>query len=444
MDPSIDQTDPTPPETSSSSPKHKKLIITLVIVSVLIITALVTAILFTQAAVKEVAKVPPDPTLRIEREGYPAMDESVGDPFALVQSANSKPVSYQKQPVVDACSLLSLEAIKKQRLLVTPGTDAGKISRHFFDGGSDTVDKSWLDSAELARDLNECDYPLINSGKNNGNLHIEVYQPAYASAAGLRDVLDDYLRSGETIEGVALFNRTNTPIEDDRTFYFLEYKGVYVSLEFAIQSDTEGTIARSLLESVAANVRSMTQNPAGPSLFAYKSSTFTGRYVSACSISSAQDIKDVFKRPASPLIHERLAPSIGVLSYGNKKQNYIKNHCIRTMTSSDEANVLTYETASYESDEGASAAFVPLKTGGAIAIEKLGNEAFFVTDSSPRNALYIRSGTAIVTIAIQDEQTSSPETYIKTLTPVAQKVIERIANYEERSEAKATEKPSTE
>lgn len=426
MDPSYDSSEPAPDNEQQHTPKRKKVIVASVIIAVLLLVALVTAALFTRAAIREEAVEPTDPKTRIDRAGYTNVHESIGDPFALQQKTTETVAVYQNAPVIDACNLLTLEAVTKQNLFISPGVDAGKISRHFFDGGSTAIDKEWLGSDELARDLNECDYPLIaTDGKSNGNLHIEVYQPTYASAAGLRSELDDYLRSSETIDGVDVYNRTNTPIEDERTFYFLEYKGTYVGVEFAVH-DADKNTGRILLESVAKHFKATSDKPAGPAEYSFESPTFDGTFIGACKISAAEDAKSLFKQPANPSVHERIAPSTGILKYDGKRENYVNNHCIRT-TSGGEAKTFTVEASSYESEKGAAAALARLKNSGSVDVEKVGDEAFFNKDNSPRNALYFRAGATVITLAVNDGVDKIEEEYIEQLSPIAENVIKRIA-----------------
>lgn len=434
-----------PDEEQPASHKKKKIITALIITLVLVLLAIATAVAFTRVATRKQATFTPDKDTLVIRPGYTNLSEDIADPLALVQKESENIVAYQKEPVIDACDLLPLNAIREEKLLIAPSMDAGGMSRHYFDGGSQTIDKNWQEAPELTRDLNDCSIPLSDSeGTKNGTLYVEVFQPTYYSAVGMRSTIDDYLRT-DAINDVEVFERTSTPIQDERSFYFLHKDNVYVALEFNTGNEASETVIRGLLETAAERLNQRIKEPRGAADFGYESSTFSGEYATACELSKAEDVETLFKAKASPSVQERIATSTGIIKNDNKLSNLINNHCVRRTTEDNAgAKTLTLEAGSYENEQAAKSVMAAHGEERSDKTKvKVGSEAFFSASGLPSNALFVRSGNTVLVLSGYDPVAKDikAEEQIKKITAVIEAILQRLTG-EEPSDDITQEKPA--
>lgn len=426
-------------------PAHKKFFVISVVTVVLVVLAVVIAVLLTWPGIEEEAP-PPDTSTRIIRPGYGNVPDRIADPAALVHGTSENTVSYQPDTIIDACNLLPPETIRQNDPLIAPDVEPGVMSRHFFDGSSEAVVERWEQSPALVQELNDCSYGLVNKkGQNIGNLYLSVYQPAYAGGAAIRAALDDYLQRGEQIASVDIYDRTTNYIESPRTFYFLAKDQVYANLEINLGMETESNTRDKILRDVAKRLAAAIESPDGPATFSYKSPTFSGKYVSACAISNAEDIQAVFRTSASPSLQERIATAVGVTERGVRPSNFIANQCIRRTT--DErasASKLTITTRSFENELIAQDYLKSQRKDATIdpAEENIvGDDMFFNPGNGPGSGLFFRIDAAFISLTAFEQQAENidQEDRLERLRMVAADIVERMNAEEEPEEAPGEE-----
>lgn len=431
--------------TVDGRPSHKKLFIIIGIIIGLLLIAVTAALLFTNLSVTEEKNTGLDPKTRINREGYANVPDHIGDPFALAQLETATPISYRKAPVIDACHMLPLETIKDQKLFIASGSDSGAMSRNYFDGSGDAAETEWHTSENLVREINDCSYGLLDkTGKRGDSLYIQVFEPTYAGDLPVRQALDDYLRRGEVTGGVRIYDRVNTPITDSRTFHFLQKDNTYIGVEFNVSEDGREEKVQALLQSIAGRLAGAPTQPRGPAQYGYDSPTFDGDYKSACSITSAIDIKTLFNKPASPSLQERIATSTGIISHGDEKSNYVVNQCVRrTSDERAKASTLNVETRSFENEAASKAFLVSHRSESTIASKtKIGDETFYNPSGDKGQTLFFRTGETVIMLWMYepDGEAVTDAKRLERLTPIAATIHTRIVGEKPQPE-KVEEKP---
>ncbi|PTM59727.1 hypothetical protein [Desmospora activa] len=380
---------------------------------------------------------------RPEYKDYP-IPESIGDPAPLVEKTNDKAVEYNGEKIIQACNLLSLEDIQEAGVLLHPHTGNG-IKRIYFDGKG---------KGELAKKFNnfhvegnKCEYALapdkdeedaLESLMPSGIINLMVFQPSYADTNSLREDIEGVYTGNSKYEslgdmdGVAVYRHKSS----DSPRYVLHKGEVWVEFGVSDESEKGEKTAESLLQSVVKRLNEQVEKPTGPSRFEYESPAFTKEVANVCEISDREDYRIVFNEDDSPMKVEEFGTAVGVINYSmssgdSTKYNYVEQGC--RFQSNDyygDGKALTIHTITYESEKAAQhdMNFNKSESQDVQELNSIGDEAYFSGNKiQTNNVLTFRKGSVVVDVNFTESaQNSSASDVIESLTPIAQKMVERI------------------
>ena len=78
---------------------------------------------------------PPDKdVVKVDRPGFQNLPSSIGDPLALVAGPSGPVVQFAGRPVLQPCSVVSIEDVRSAGFVIRPNPLVGAVERHFLDG----------------------------------------------------------------------------------------------------------------------------------------------------------------------------------------------------------------------------------------------------------------------------------------------------------------------
>lgn len=409
-----------------------------------------------QAAEEGEGSQTPDENTIVERPGYENLANSIGDPAPLVQKSGGKAITYQGEPMLQACEMLTLADLQEAGFLLDPNPLAGGIMRSYFDGKGEAAFSSpseW--SLPMFDESNQCSYGLYTEQKesapNEGEVEnaidtgseardpggkfilVTVYQPPYVSGNAVQYVLDRRYKKDSESDGVTIYTEKENRSGQIRSFLV----GDRVAVEIAFKLGLEGESAKeAFIQTVAKRMGEAVANPSGPPQFEYDSPTFTKAYGNGCKWTGNDEMRSLFGVDATPLVTERVGTAVGVITFTRSGDdtlyNYIDHSCSRYSSGGiSERKSLNIHTTTYESEKPAQLdfAFGKEMTREAKPLdEAVGDETYFQEEIAGNKFLVFRKGRAVVKLSIHDKTNPdlSDAEKIERLVPVAQGIAEQM------------------
>ena len=431
-----DQSNLVQPQQQPASPEQKPKKLTKktwIIIAIAVVVAIVAGVMMFGSSGDEQNGQQSHDNLYYDREGFDRSDLSsaIGDPAALISTVDQKAVAYKGTAVVQSCNLLSVEEIRGMGLQLFPNSLTA-FERTYFDGQSQAGLDTFPTSLASAQDSNSCGYPI---NEPRGGIDIDVYQPAYNQTSAIDYTLDrgGYTRQGSQA-GYPVYHRTY-----EGSNYYLLLDG-NSAVQIYVNDISDKQLIQKILAAVAKNYKNEKSSPRGPTQFAYDSPLFGKSYLNGCSITKAEDVKELFGTTAKPLITERVATAVGVIIYslqdGERGFNNIEHDCVRPAISNGFSNrkSFTAETTSYLDAAGAELGMASGRQLDSKVTEisaSIGDDVYFSHTTGNNPEMVIRKGRFIINLSMFDQTKEfTDQQMIQALTPIAQKVVSRIQDAE--------------
>ncbi len=392
-------------------------------------------------------------SLYVNRNGYNRQQLSKGtaDPEALVMTPAKSPIAYGGTPVIQACNVLSIDAIHQIGMHLKANPLAVVVDHTYFDGqGKGKIEPDPY-SLPLDDETNTCNYSL----QNNFSLSLSVYQPTYVSNAAITYEIGRVYKQTPSINGAEVYTRQS---DKDIRYYIIHTHNTYAQVSLLSSLAGKDSVdpdqfMKQALAKIVDNLNKEAANPAGIPKVTFDSPVFKKSYANGCDLVTADDFKAINDDEASPLVRQKDGSGVGVISYRSvsSDQNsytYIDNACERngilkgiggdaTGHISINQTHLFITATSYADDKAAvhSYAFTKSesKNVSSATSTKIGDEAMFGDRSDQKKALTFRQGRfvfSLSTVGPIDTPKISDGDLVKKLTPVAQRIAGKLQKME--------------
>src|SRR5687768_11392328 len=102
-----------------------------------------------------------DSSTYITREGYEDENDAVGDAAAIFAKPTDRVINFAGQRVVQACTLLTLDDLKANGILLNANSFTGPVTRNVYDGrGNQQTGNISEYTTRSSDDINNCSYYL--------------------------------------------------------------------------------------------------------------------------------------------------------------------------------------------------------------------------------------------------------------------------------------------
>jgi|GEM_PF-1291228 len=436
----------------TSTRKGKIITIVVVLVVLLLLAVLLAAIAaHNKSGNSGVAK--DSASLYVKRDGYNPQKLSKGtaDPEALIMNAKKPAVTYDGKAIIQACNVLSLDAIHQLGVHLYPNPLAVVVDRTYFDGqGKGKLD---LDPYSLPLDTatNSCDYGLADGV----SLELTVFQPNYVPDSAVTDALHRYTKQAP-INGADVYA---DKADETLRYYIIHTNGMYLQMNLVsslLDKDSSlkpDDFLKQAAAKVINNLAVEAKDPSGPPKITYDSPIFKKSYANGCDLLTADDFKSINGEEAGPLVREKSGSGVGVVSFRQTTSDknsyaYIDNACQRDSILGgvgvgtngsikiNQTHVFV-TTESFTQDQPAKLSYDAVKASSknvtSATSTKIGDEAMFGDRVDQKKALTFRKGRFVISISnvdVLDKPTISDSEIIKKLTPVAQRIANKLGSLE--------------
>lgn len=374
-----------------------------------------------------------DASTYITRPGYEGENDGIGDATALISAPGDKIASFAGAQVMQACTLLTLDDIKSNGLLLEANSLTGPLERIFQDGqGSQAQPKLSDILAPSAEDTNSCRYGL----KDQGVVQLAILQPFNVSNAALDDDIQDMYTAQQDMQGFKVYKKIKeNQYDKNETTYLIRSPKAAAELRISL---TDQAKKDALLNLVAERVQKAQNTPTPIAKISYKSPVMPNAVYTDCSILGDANFKQALGVEASPLTKERFASSIGVIEDPSTKKlyNYSSYDCRREIVDNQGRGYFTLQSTTYETVDAAKEMFAFEQTPDAMATNiqavtpAIGDESFFGDPAALRNALVFRKGRLIVRVSFYKDGNNVPAAQqISTLRPILDAAVKDIKGF---------------
>jgi hypothetical protein len=388
---------PATPEPKKRWPFSGKVIIILVAVLVIVI---VTIVFLVSSGGSKSGDSSDRSTIYTQREGFGDLDESIGDPMALISKASTKAAQYRGSAVVQPCALLSVSDIRGSGLKLTPALQPGAVNSNFLDGQSQQPIQPNMDDFgfPFPDNTNNCTYYLTDGER----VTLTTYQDTYLSPVAVdREINRSFTAAPET-SGVQTFQKKQA--DDEATTYLLRVSGVTNVLEL----NTANEAAKDkLLRALADHMKIAVNTPTPLQEYGYDSPIWSaGKVAKPCELFDAASVKTILGKEAGPIVNEKVGGVVGVIkspiSTSATLYNYVSGECDRRTAEAytSNSNVIV-RTDTYETEEGAKLILDYTRRGKFTKdlqeiSPTIGDESFYADTASMEEAVVFRKGRVIV------------------------------------------------
>lgn len=410
---------------------HKKLVVIAVI-----LIAFVGIPLIVSLSQRQSMPGVPGSVKTYQREGFDKLAGSIADPAALVGNGYERPISYGGNVVVDACNLLPLDQLNREKVRLYPNPIASTYERYYIssDGSGETVKKGMA----LSNELNECEY-IFN---DRNSLSMSVWQPAYLEMQYLKYELPKYTPAESSQPGVThkIQNKAGGTVS-----HLLQKGDVYAEFSFisAVNKDKAAleSLTNKLMPYIMQNFANQVIKPSGVPKYTYDSPTFTKSVAIGCSLINADSFQKIFKVQPSPVVYEKVTSAVGLITgfqdTGDDYFHYIQSECERNTGDSSyrsERKRVRVVVSSYEDSRGTKAAFNFEKPGdkGAATSRAYGDASYVVTVSHKADpgTVVVRKGRFLIKLTLADPAHESSKTdphyFVTQLDPAIDDILSRL------------------
>ncbi len=377
------------------------------------------------------AKNGKDSSVYISREGYEDENDAVGDATAIFAKPTDRVISFAGQRVIQACSLLTLDDLKANGILLNANSFTGPVTRNVYDGrGSQQTGKISEYTTRSSDKINNCSYNL----KNNKTAEVSIYQSFSVSNAALQDDIERIYTAVPDVNGLKVFkySHENNFNKTERQWMLRSANATAV-----LRTDVDDAKKEKLLALVAERLKKTESSPTTFTAFEIKSPIMSSSVLTNCDLLSDTAFKQVLGVDAGALTEEKFASSIGVVEDPDTKKpyNYSSYDCIRSDIEGDAK--LTMYTNTYETVEAAKSMFAFEKSPGAMAqnvqplTPAIGDESFYGDTAALNNAITIRKGRLIVRVNYQNAAGSKIDAgaRINALRPVLEAGVKTLTGF---------------
>lgn len=367
----------------------------------------------------------------IERAGYEDENASIGDATAIFAKTTDRVISFAGKTVVQPCSLLTLDDLKANGILLAANSLTGPITRNVYDGrGSQQTGEISKYTAPSASEINNCSYNF----KNNKVAEVSIYQPFNVTESALADRIRQFYAPIPDIAGLKAYkyNRENS-LNKDQSEYMVRSSNATA----VFRTDVDNAKKEKLLALVAERLKKAETAPTTLTTYEIKSPVMSGSAYTSCDLLSDAVFKQVVGVDAGALTEEEYASSIGVIEDANTRKlyNYSSYNCIRTDIEGE--GKLTMYTTTYESAEAAKSMFAFEQSPGGLAQNiqpvspAIGDESSFGDSAALSNSLSFRKGRLIVRVSYQNPAGSKIDAQqrINTLRPVLEAGVKNLSGF---------------
>ncbi len=416
----------------AKKPFPKKLVF--IGVGVLILIIVVIALMLSGGNKKkpgDTAKNGKDSSTYIAREGYEDENDAIGDAAAIFVRPTDRVINFAGQRVIQACSLLTLDDLKANGILLNANSLTGPVTRKVYDGrGSQQTGDISKYVTRSSDEINNCSYYL----KGNKVAEVSVYQPFNASEASLKSDIERTYTAIPDVGGVkALKNNRENSFNKSESKWMLRSG----SASAVLRTDVDEAKKEKLLVLVADRLKKAESTPTAYTNFEIKSPVMKGAVFTSCDLLSDTAFKQVLGVDAGALTEEKFASSIGVIEDPDTKKlyNYSSYDCVRSDVGDDAK--LTMYTTTYETVEAAKSMFAFDKSPGAMAqnvqavTPAIGDESFYGDTAALSSSITIRKGRLIIRVSYQNAAGSKIDaaTRINTLRPILEAGVKNLAGF---------------
>jgi len=436
---------PIPPK-KYVSPRKKALFVAAGLVLVVVLGLFVMS-LFAPKKPQTAADQSHAADLYINRPGYDVAD-GIGDAAALKQASTNKVISYGGTNVIQACDILSIQAINDSGMKLKANPDSQAVKRTYFDGnGAGSIVLGSNLSLPSDDNTNSCLY-YVQGSKANNYAHASVYQPAYVNMGAVDTALAHSYTLQGTMHGLQVYaQKKQTPPDPllvDTDIYIIRSSNAAMQ----VMLDTSDKDAKSkLLDKIAANLATAQTTPTPLDRFEMQSPIFNATALESCALIDNNAFRAAFNSDASPLVQERTGSAVGIIqSQPDPKKstsayyNYTSSDCTRYAPAETYlyANRVTVSTTTYETVEGAKDAYVfshsqsPFTSNVTPTPTTVGDESFYGDVAGSDHSITFRKGRVIVSVSydLGKDNKSVPDTQrLQTLMPVAQQMASKLKAY---------------
>lgn len=375
-------------------------------------------------------------TIYTQREGFEGLDESIGDPMALISKASTKVAQYKGSAVVQPCTLLSVSDIRDSGLKLTPALQPGAVNSNFLDGQSQQpIQPNMNDFGfPFPDNTNNCTYYLTNSDR----VTLTTYQDTYLSPTAVdREIASSFASAPET-NGVQTFQKKQA--DNESTTYLLRVSG----LTNVLQLKTTNEAAKGkLLRALADHIKTAANTPTPLQEYSYDSPIWSaGKVARPCELFDAASVKTILGKEAGPIVNEKIGGVVGVVkspvSASDALYNYVSGECDRRTAEAytSDSNVIV-RTDTYETEEGAKLIFGYTKQGKFTQnlqeiSPTIGDESFYADTAGMEGAVVFRKGRVIVKMTYfgpLGSQTASANERISAMRPVAEAAAKKLSDF---------------
>lgn len=438
MDPQMQSQPPSPlPDAAQSMPpasaSGRKKLFMIIAGIVLLIVAVLVVMAMKGSSDKNTGNTQNDSSVYYDRPGFDRekLGDGIGDPAALVFKKTAAPINYQGTNVVQACSVFGPDDLRQTGLTWRPNSLTVAFERNYFDGQSNAAIRTTGALDGGGKESNRCNYTL-ESGDKGETLWIQVFQPPYSTVEALEYDISRKLDDAGTIGGLKAYKKVETTIDTATTILLRSGDSAVQIVTRISDSATVNAVA----ERVAANFTRLLNAPDGPPSIEVSSPLMPEGAANACALLSANEIKTVFGKEASPLVTEAVATAIGVIKFTSegKRYNFAVHDCERRPVlsqgdiSSFNAPSLKLEATTYRDEEGAKIDMEFHKATDKQVTQvntEVGDEVFYSSTTGSNEALTVRKGRYVLQFSNGDKQLSASQR-IQQLSSVAQTVISRL------------------
>jgi hypothetical protein len=372
----------------------------------------------------------------IIRPGYEGESSGVADATALTAKLSGNVTSFQGKTILQPCTLVMLDDLKDNGLLLAANPLTGPVQRIGYtgQGSAATVDaNSILLPSET--DSNSCRYALKVQGKP-GTVAITAWQPFEISERALQRELERLYAPQPDSEGLKVYkNADSNSTTDGETTYIVRSRDATIRLRMNTGNEAA---QEKLLSKVVERLQTAASTPTQSVAFDYRSPTMDKSVYRNCEMLSDANFRSVVGLEASQLTEEKFASAVGITEDPKTKKpyNYVSYDCRRTATGKIDG-AFSLQTRTYETEEGAAAIFAIERTPEGLAqnvqpVTGIGNEAYYGDFATLGKAVAFRQGRVLVFVTYSNEKTSSaqtPEKRTTTLRPVLEAVAKSLAGF---------------
>lgn len=370
-----------------------------------------------------------------QREGFGKLAGSVADPAAIVGNGHEKPVSYGGSIVINACNLMPLDHLNREKIRLYPNPVNSTYERYYIGSDGGEMQKKGI---ALGNEVNECEYIL----NDRNTLSINVWQPAYLATEYMKYDLAKYTAVESTQPGVTHQTQTKA---SGVVSHLLQKGDIYAEFSFisSLNKDKAAleALTNKLMPHIIQNFAAQADKPDGLPTYKYDSPTFTKSVALSCSLINADSFLKVFKVQPSAVVHEKVTSAIGLISgfqdTGSQYFHYTHNECERVTGDSSyrsEQKRVNVVAASYEDPKGTKAAFDFDKPGdkGAPTPRTYGDGSYVVTvpHKADPGTVVIRKGRFLIKLTMSDPAHESsktdPKYFVEQLDPAIDDILSHL------------------